>query len=191
MVDFLDLLGQAEGGLDGLVLDASPPSSAGGLLRLRQSHHLLARRLAEGADAVAAGALAGYAPGTVKKLQADPLFQELVDFYKGQIEVFVISHEDRIAALAGSMLDELQHRLEETPEKFTITELRKTAESLLDRSIAPPKGRSGAGAFGAPQAVAVEITFVGAQPPQGAVSARPVGGEARPLLELEAEPTQR
>jgi len=146
----------------------APPRSA--MLRLRHTHHMLARAIAEGKSNVAAAALTGYAPGTVSALKADPAFQELVAYYQAQVDDLFAQIQDRIGALGVSFLDEIQQRLETSPESFSIGQLQKMAEFLLDRSVAPAKNGQKAGP-GGPAAISVKIDFSGqtALPPAGAV----------------------
>jgi len=183
MIDMLDLIAEAKlrpgkmsqaEEMRELVAGADASPQAPCRLRLRHSHHMLARVLAEGKSNVEAAALTGYAPSTISALKADPAFQELLAYYDAQVTDLFASIQDRIGALGVSFLDELQHRLEDTPEAFSITQLRQLAESLLDRSIAPAKGGP-KGPAGAPTAIAVKIDFGGTP-------------TARPVLELESAP---
>lgn len=165
-VDFLDLIGQAAERPSG------PPEAAHA--RLRQTHHLLARKLAEGASPAEASALTGFSPSWIGRLKQDPAFRELLEYYKAQTETLLIDWEARLAALGGAFLDEIQHRLETQPEKFTDDQLRKMAETFLDRSVAPSKSKAGQ-AVPPGAGVAIKIDFVGRPPEQG-----------RPFLDLEA-----
>lgn len=134
------------------------PSSSS-ITRLRHSHHLLARALAEGRTAVQAAAISGYDPSTVYRLQADPAFQELLAHYKSQVDDIFAAVQDRIGALGLSFLDELQHRLESNPQEFKVGQLLAAAQALLDRSVAPSKGQKAGNGAGGPAAVAVTISF--------------------------------
>jgi hypothetical protein len=161
MNDFLDLsvgavLPPAEREFE-FDLDSPPPANI--TLHLRASHHLLARALAEGKPAARAAAISGYSPSSVSRLRADPGFQELVEYYREQVQDIFESFSDRIGALGMSFLDELQRRLEEEPGTFTNEQLRKCAEALLERSIAPAKGGLAARGAGAPVAIAVNVSF--------------------------------
>ena len=161
-IDILDLLGEAE-------LPAEVTASGPATLRLRQSHHFLARTLAEGRSVTEAAALTGYSPSRIYTLRDDPAFEELFEHYRLQTAALALNWEDRIGALAGSFLDELQHRLEEHPESFSNKELREGFSALADRSVAPSKAK-GAGVPGGTGAggVAIKISFVNPPPaPQG------------------------
>jgi hypothetical protein len=126
--------------------------------RLRHSHHLLARALAEGRNNVQAAAISGYEPSTVASLKRDPAFQELLAHYQSQVDDIFGSVQDRLGALGLSFLDELQHRLETDPGQFKVGQLLAAAQALLDRSVAPSKGQKAAGGSG-PSAISVNIRF--------------------------------
>jgi len=181
MQDILDLianakLGERRGAAHELTLDdlsPSAPREVSCVQRLRHSHHLLARALAEGKAPISAAAISGYAPSTVYALRVDPAFQELVAHYTAQVEDIFASVQDRIGALGVSFLDELQHRLEIAPETFSNEQLRKLAESMLDRSVAPSKGQKADARLG-PSAISLSISF-----------SKP-GPQAQPVLDLTA-----
>ncbi len=137
------------------------------LARIRNSHHMLARLLAEGKSGQEASLVTGYAPSRISILQNDPAFSELVVYYKGQVEAKYLDVHERLAMLGLSTLDELQARLEEDPDSFKNRELMELAEFALDRSVTKDARKAGANAgAGAP---IVQVTFVGAanSPPEG------------------------
>lgn len=151
-------------GLTGeVVVPALAPKSAPAVQRIRQSHHLLARKLAEGASNEEAAALTGYAPGTISKLKSDPSFQDLLTYYQDQVDTLKDDFQERLGAYAMSFADELMHRLEHAPETFSVEALRKLFETFGDRSVAPSKGSKGAAGVTVP-AVAVKVEFVSAKP---------------------------
>ena len=142
---------------DDLEVMTTRPQSV--VARLRHSHHLLARSLAEGKSNIQAAAISGYTPGTVTSLKNDPAFQELVTHYREQVSDLFEQIQDRLGALGLSFLDELQHRLEQDPGQFSIGQLRGLAESLLDRSVAPQKGQKAGQGIAGPAAISVNIKF--------------------------------
>ena len=182
MIDMLDLIAEARlpapPGVSPEQLAAGPKGPTA-LVRLRHTHHLLARALAEGKSNIEAAALSGYSPNSVSALKADPAFRELVAHYKAQVDDLFAQIQDRIGALGVSFLDEIQFRLESAPESFSIGQLQKMAEFLLDRSVAPAKGGPKSAAGVGPAAISVKIDFSG---PAGGGLNSPL----RPVLELEA-----
>lgn len=132
------------------------------LTRLRNTHHMLARLIAEGRNNTEAALATGYAPTRVTLLRNDPAFQELVAHYKSQAEHKWVDVQERLAMLGMSTLDELQDRLEADPDSFKNRELMELAQMTLDRSVTKDARKGGGG--GPPPAVA--ITFVQGGPPQ-------------------------
>jgi hypothetical protein len=183
--DSLDLFGdlpRAEpAGLPAEAPEAKPRTT---IQRLRHSHHLLARSLAEGREPPEAAALSGFAISTVSNLQRDPAFKELVEYYRAQTRDIFESVQDRLGALGLSFLEELQDRLESDPDSFKHGQLLAIAEKLLDRSIAPSKGFASSKSSGG-SGVNIQIAFV--DPPRQAptLEARAEGARVVEVLELE------
>lgn len=110
------------------------------LERLRTTHHLAARELAQGKPNVEVALITGYSPQRISDLLADPTFRELVAHYKSQVEAKWLNVQERLAALGLALTEELQHRLETAPEGFTNEDLRRWAETTLDRAgVGPSK----------------------------------------------------
>lgn len=172
--DFLSP-GDPDGELVALLEGAVAPVGANLTDTLRTSHHLLARTLAEGKDPVAAAAACGMSLQRLRRLQDDPAFQELQSYYANQMADIFEGVQDRLAALGLTMLDVLQERVMDKPEKFSNRELADFANAFLERTIAPTKGPK-VGASG-PSPVAISIQFV-----------RP--DHAGPTLEATVVPTQ-
>ena len=115
------------------------------LQKLRASHHMLARLLAEGRRDVEVAMVTGYSQVRIGVLKHDPAFQELVAYYAGQTEVRYLDLHSRLATLGADTVEVLQERVDEEPEKFTTNELLKIAEMALDRSgkVASPASKAG------------------------------------------------
>lgn len=128
------------------------------IARLRHTHHLLARCLAEGRKPSEVSLITGYSLSRISILQNDPSVKELVAYYAENAAEQYLDVHARLAALGVSTLEELQERLEAEPEKFTQNQLMQLAELTLDRSVAPPKGGGKGGGAGAP-AVNFNISF--------------------------------
>lgn len=132
------------------------PSSAVGRLReLHSLHHMTAMMLAHG-DAPQAVALAsGYSTGYISTLKGDPMFQELVEYYRIQREQIFLDLAEREKNLGIRTLEELQRRLEEDPDGWTKKELME----LYDR-LKPSAPRGGSAAPQLAPAVALQVNFV-------------------------------
>lgn len=109
------------------------------IIKLKQSHHKLAQLLAEGVPDVEVALITGYAQSRISILKTDPAFKELLAHYKGvQKEIFINVHE-RLSSLSLDALEELQGRLEEKPEAFSVKQLQEIIELGFDRSGFGPR----------------------------------------------------
>jgi hypothetical protein len=176
-------------------LAASPHKgvTAPAVAKLRNTHHTLARLLADGVAPGKASLITGYSLSRISILQADPSFRELLEHYTAvKAEVYLDVHQ-RVGALALSMVDELQERLETVPETFTNKELREAATAMLDRSYT----RGAAPGAGGPSVPSITINFKSPPPatsPQpepnshGHMSPEPGEfGQPEPITDLEID----
>ncbi len=108
-------------------------SKAPALVRISARHHRLARMLAEGFEPSAAGLACNLVGSRVAILQADPMFRELVEFYRGKVTERYLDMHERLSGVAETALDILQERLEDTPDDFDQIELMKLAAMGADR----------------------------------------------------------
>jgi hypothetical protein len=134
---------------------------------IRQTHHLAARLMAEGRPQAEVSAITGYTQPRLSSFKQDPAFRELLEYYGAQVrEAFAGVHE-RLAAFGFSCLEEAQRRLEESPDDFSLRELRQWMEATFDRSIAPNK----VAAQAPPQStgVVINVQFHSPEPDQGIV----------------------
>lgn len=104
------------------------------LAKLRDRHHALARALSTGMSHVEASVVTGYTPERIHQLSNDPAFTELLDFYRGQTTEAVIDLTARMTVLSSDAVNELQDRLEVTPENFTNKELIELVKTTADRT---------------------------------------------------------
>lgn len=152
---------------------------------LRYNHHLLAKAVASGKTLLECSQLCGLTVYRISDLKNDPAFQELVSFYAEELnEVYVDVHQ-RMAALGTSVLEELQERFEEEPDKFTKRELMELFTTMADRSIPTAKGgpspQPGFAVGGGGNGLALQINFV--SPPTGdpeTLDAKVISGQLQP-----------
>lgn len=145
---------------------ASAPKIGGSsaIARLKHSHHLLARLLAEGRPAVECSYVTGYCESRISILKDDPAFQELIAYYKQQNEAIYLDVHQRLASLGISAMEELADRLEDKPQVFTEKGLMDLIELTMDRSVAPSKGVAKGGGGGAPAGgLNLTVNFVAAK----------------------------
>lgn len=139
-----------------------------GLASIRYSHHQAARLITQGLDLAEVAEITGYAPSTLRSLQSDPAFCELLAFYAtGDRE----SHNDvleQMSSLGRSALNELLERLEAKPQEFSKRELLELAEKMLTPTQLAARSNS----LGASPMVSVNVKFVAPSTDSAHVNAR-------------------
>ena len=115
------------------------------LAKITSAHHEVARMLAKGEARHMVALHSGYTPEYVSKLQTDPTFMELVEYYSTQHGAEFVEVSKRMATVGMLALDELQERITDKPEELTTPALLDIAETLL---VKPAKAASGAGTPG-------------------------------------------
>lgn len=104
------------------------------LKKISDRHHALARNIAAGMPVGEAALICGYDISRVSILRNDPAFQELVEFYREEKDRAFRSVQDKLAGITSDVLDELQTRLEDEPEKMTVPQLLQLLTAAADRS---------------------------------------------------------
>lgn len=104
------------------------------LRRLSDRHHSLARLVATGQTKGACAAMTGFSISRVSILMGDPTFAELVQFYRSQEEKIFRGVAEKLTGIASAALDELEERLEETPEDFSVNQLLEVVKTGADRT---------------------------------------------------------
>ena len=118
------------------------PAAPSALKRIRDSHHAVARLVAEGRMGVEISALTGYTSSSISILKNDPAFAELVEFYRAEQRDAFASLADRLALLSLDTVQELQTRLADDPDGFTVKELHEQLKIAADRTGHGPQSRS-------------------------------------------------
>lgn len=140
------------------------------LKSLRASHHQAAQLLAAGRGEQEVALITGYSPSRISILKSDPAFQELLASYGSIRQNIFVDTLERMKILGLSTLDELQERLETSPERWSNRELMEMADLLLVK----PRGANGQSAFapsggagaGGSLGVAIQVQFVKSETPQ-------------------------
>lgn len=142
------------------------------LKALRYSHHLLAKAVASGKSLMECSRITGHTVARISDIKNDPAFQDLVAYYADELHQVYVDVHQRMAALGTSVLEELQERFENEPEKFSKRELMDLFTTMADRSIASAKGgpnpAQGLALVGGGNGLALQINFVS---PNGEASA--------------------
>lgn len=104
------------------------------LLQIKNTHHSIARLLAEGKRSFEVSAITGFTPGYIASLQSDPAFKELLAYYGEQKEELWVDVQVRLRDLGVMGVEELTQRLAEEPGKFKPRELMELIALTMDRS---------------------------------------------------------
>jgi hypothetical protein len=112
------------------------------LKRLSQRHHALARNLAAGMRDAEAALITGYDISRISILKADPQFQELMEFYRADVDRAYADLHERLAGLSVDAADELTRRLEDAPEDVSTGQLLEIMKSTADRTGHGPSSKS-------------------------------------------------
>lgn len=123
---------------DVLMLQEEKGTRPAPLKRLSERHHALARCLASGMEPGNAAITCGYVSSRVSILQADPAFQELLEFYRQDVTTKYLDMHGVLAGLSLDAATELRERLEgdmETDEKkISVGQLIELTKLGADRT---------------------------------------------------------
>jgi DNA-directed RNA polymerase subunit L len=169
-------------------LDEPPkaPSRANvsSIVKLRDTHHALARALAMGMTQTEAAEVAGYSVARVSLLGDDPAFQELIAHYRGiKDEAFRDFHK-QAASLSLDMLEELRDRFETQTDKMGNEFLIDTVTKLADRTGHGPRTTQVNVNLDLAGRIEAARKRAGLVPVEPAASSRLTGGEERLVLDL-------
>lgn len=124
--------------VDVALLGEEKGSRAPALKRLSERHHALARCLASGMEPGDAAITCGYVASRVSILQADPAFQELLAFYRQDVNTKYLDMHGVLAGLSQDAAMELRERLEDDiqsdDKKISMTQLMELTKLGADRT---------------------------------------------------------
>jgi hypothetical protein len=112
------------------------------LVRIRDSHHAVARMIALGMKPAEVSLQTGYGLIRIYTLARDPSFQELVQFYQNSESE---GHKDlqfQIALLARDAVQALHERVLDDPDQFRPSEMTEVVKVSLDRAGFAPVQRT-------------------------------------------------
>lgn len=135
---------------------ARSTSTPATLVSLRHGHHMLAQALAKGMKPGEASLVTGYSSSRISVLQTDPAFKELLAHYKSLADSQFVDVLERMKQLGLSSMEELQERLDLSPESFSHGQLMDLTELMLVKG----QGKGGGG----PQTPGptIEVKFISA-----------------------------
>jgi len=134
------VLGVRELTVEELAHASMTPEGSGtpALKSLRQSHHQLARVLAQSLTDTEASAITGYSPSRISILKRDPSFLELLEYYKAmeaeQSKTARADMHERLASLGFDAVEVLHEKLVDDPDSFDPKTLLAIVEATADRT---------------------------------------------------------
>ena len=116
------------------------------LKRLRDSHHSIARLMAQGLRNTDIAAITGYSQSRLSILKGDPAFEELVAFYTKNAEAIkdaaFAGVQEKLAAVNHEAIEELHERLLDQPEAINTDQLLDIVKATSDRTGHGPATKS-------------------------------------------------
>jgi hypothetical protein len=104
------------------------------MVRIKASHHRIARLCATGASNIEVAQACGYTPQYISNLlTANPAFKELVAHYSRLDEAELLDLRAKQARLGELAVDELTDRIADKPDLFSIRELIDVVESSVNK----------------------------------------------------------
>jgi hypothetical protein len=118
-----------------------PAPGAIPIKRLSERHHQLARLLARGVRGEEAAVALGYDPARVSVLRSSPAFEELLSFYRSQLDAEFADFGETLRGLSADAVLILRERLEDEPEAATLGQLLEIAKFGADRTGFGPQSK--------------------------------------------------
>lgn len=112
------------------------------LKKLRDSHHSLARLIAQGLPGATIAAITGYTESRISTLKSDPAFQDLVAFYRKNVESAFADLQERMSDLSLDVVQELRERFEDDPESFSTDQIMDMLKTFADRTGHGPQAKN-------------------------------------------------
>jgi hypothetical protein len=104
--------------------------------QIKHQHHQIAALIAKGSRNQEISAITGFSPSYISMLKSSPDMKELVAYYAEQAEQRTVDALARLRAIGIASAEELQHRLNESPEKFSTNQLMDLIEVGLIKPMA-------------------------------------------------------
>jgi hypothetical protein len=116
------------------------------LQKIRDTHHAVARCIAEGKKDIETQLITGLSANRISILKGDPAFAELVSFYKEKVEEIrdQLNFDGlaKMVAVHSDCVDEMADRLNEDPKAIDPETLGKWTFGLSDRIGLGPQTKS-------------------------------------------------
>lgn len=118
-------------------VSAPPPIS-----QLRDSHHEVARLMAQGFRQVDISRKTGYSQSRLSVLKNDPAFSELVESYREVVEEVFIDTNHKLKSLTDDGISIMHERLLDDPDSISDTLLLDLIKAVADRAGFAPVSKS-------------------------------------------------
>jgi hypothetical protein len=136
----LDIAGEVTVLTEAELLDP-PQHTVRATATLRESHHGVARLIAQGMRDLDVSRMTGYSPGRLATLRRDPAFTELVSFYKGEVDDAHMDLVDYAQVVARDALQSLHEDILDNP--YIRPEIKADIfKTVADRAGFAPVQRS-------------------------------------------------
>ena len=112
------------------------------VVKLRERHHALARCLAQGMSPTEASIVTGYDVSRISILNGDPGFKDLIASYRNVEDSLFAEFTIRATNLSLSAMNELQERLEDSPEAMSEGTLLEISKFGADRTGHAPVAKT-------------------------------------------------
>ena len=112
------------------------------LVKIRQSHHRVARLIAEGKRLNEVANLTGFASSYISVLQQDPTMKELIAFYESKVQTKFQDLIDKMKDMSADAMAELHERILQNPDMVSTKDLVSLAKMVLDRTGYPAETKN-------------------------------------------------
>lgn len=109
--------------------------------KIKDSHHSLARCLAQGAKPAEASLMTGFSLSRISILQADPSFQELLAHYRAGHGQALADLQERMSTISFDAIEELRDRLHDDPGQIDVDQLIDLIKATADRTGHGPSSK--------------------------------------------------
>lgn len=156
MIEPVRSLGEAD-----IELLANPPvvGAPMSIPEIKAQHHRLASLLAKGISNSEISLITGFSPSYISTLKNAPDMKDLVKYYQDQVEERTVDAMARLKMLGISSLEELQNRLNDSPEKFSSNQLMDMIEMGLIKPLDAAAVAAGAKGQGNGTPIQINLNF--------------------------------
>lgn len=116
------------------------------LVTLRESHHSIARAVAQGLSGADISAMTGYSQSRISILKSDPAFAELVEHYRSRLDELqaeaVTDNVLKVSAITRDLLEDAHELVLDGKIKSDPDRMESWLKTFMDRSGLGPSSKS-------------------------------------------------